>query len=413
MFAFGMRDMEEIVAFVLRLSLLFAVSMLLFSGVVVAAPRAYVGSYTPEPTARAQNHGEGIYFTDVNSATGAPSTPRLVASALSPSWLALSADHKFLYASSEILSHEGKEGGLVTAFAIDPAGGALHQINAVSSIGAGPAYVSMHPSGKFVMTANYYGGSYTVIRLRPDGGLGEVTDVVQLPPAPPPAAAPAAAPTAGGRGGFVGPPPPGHARGHMIGTDPSGQFVIGNDTGTFKILVWRLNTDTGKLTQVSSTQTEVGTGPRHFVFSPDGKILYQLYESSAQLAVYDFNNGHPTLKQTPVSTVAPGYAGNASTSELLISKDGKYLYSGNRGPDSIAVWSVDAKGLVTRIADVGTEGGTPRSLALDPSGQFLYSMNQRSDTLTTFRIDTRTGIPRFTGSTVPVGTPSSMLFMPE
>jgi len=74
-------------------------------------------------------------------------------------------------------------------------------------------------------------------------------------------------------------------------------------------------------------------------------------------------------------------------------QDGKHLYCGNRGPDSIAVWSVDAKGLVTRIADVSTEGGTPRSLALDPSGQFLYSMNQRSYMLTTFRIDPRTGIP--------------------
>ena len=396
-----------------RLALPLVVSMLLFSGVAMTSPRAYIGSYTPEPTARALNHGEGIYLTDVNPVSGAPSTPRLVAKALSPSWLALSADHKFLYASSEILSHEGKEGGLVTAFAVDRAGGALHQINAVSSVGAGPAYVSMHPSGKFVMTANYYGGSYTVIRLRPDGGLGEVTDVLQLPPGPRPAAAPAPAPTAGGRGGFVGPPPPGNARGHMIGTDPSGQFVIGNDTGTFKIIVWRLNTGTGKLTQVSITQTEAGTGPRHFVFSPDGKTLYQLYESSAQLAVYDFNNGHLSLKQSPMSTVAPGYVGSASTSELLISKDGKYLYSGNRGPDSFAVWSVDAKGLVTRIADVSTEGGTPRSLALDPSGQFLYSMNQRSDTLTTFRIDPKTGVPRFTGSTVPVGTPSTMLFLPE
>jgi 6-phosphogluconolactonase len=397
--------------FVSRLFLSLAASILLFPGVTAAAPRAYIGSYTPEPTARAENHGEGIYFTDVNPATGAPGSPRLVAKLLSPSWLALSADRKFLYASSEILSHEGEEGGLVTAFAVDAASGALRQLNTVSSVGAGPAYVSVHPSGKFVMTANYYGGSYTVIRIRPDGSLGEMTDLVQLPPTPQAAAAPVVA--ASSRGGFVGPPAPGRPRGHMISTDPSGQFVIGNDTGTFKILVWRLNTTTGKLTQVSSTQAEAGSGPRHFVFSPDGKILYQLYEQSARLAVYDFSNGNPTLKQAPMSTVAPGYTGAATTSELLISKDGKNLYSGNRGADSIAVWSVDAKGLVTRIADVSTEGLTPRSLALDPSGQFLYSMNQRSQTLTTFRIDPKTGIPRFTGSIVPVGTPTMMLFLSE
>jgi 6-phosphogluconolactonase len=315
---------------------------------------------------------------------------------------------QFLYASSEILSHEGQEGGLVTAFAVDTASGALRQLNTVSSVGASPAYVSVHPSGKFVLLANYYGGSYTVIRIRPDGSLGEMTDLVQLPSAPQPAAAPAAV----GRGGFVAPPPPGHARGHMIGTDTSGQFVIGNDTGTFKILVWRLNT-AGKLTQVSSTQAEAGSGPRHFVFSPDGKTLYQLYEQSSRLAVYDFNDGSPKLRQAPMSTVPPGYTGATTASELLMSKDGKYLYSGNRGADSIAVWAIDAKGLVTRIADVNTEGKTPRSLALDPTGRFLYSMNQRSETITTFRIDPGTGIPRFTGSSVPAATPAMMLFLSE
>src|SRR4051812_19635577 len=84
----------------------------------VAAPIAYIGSYTPEPTARAENHGEGIYFTEINSSTGALGKPRLAAKALSPSWLALSADHRFLYATSEILSHDGQPGGLVTSFAI-------------------------------------------------------------------------------------------------------------------------------------------------------------------------------------------------------------------------------------------------------------------------------------------------------
>ena len=398
-------------AFISRLAQSLAVSLLLFPGVADAATRAYVGSYTPEPTARAENHGEGIYFTDLDPTSGALSTPRLVAKMLSPSWLSLSADRKFLYASSEILSHEGKEGGLVTAFAVDKATGSLRQLNTTSSVGASPAYISVHPSGQFVLLANYYGGNFTVFRIMPDGSLGEMTDLVQLPSAPQLAAAPAAASAASGK--FVGPPPAGRARAHMIATDPSGQYVVGNDTGTFKILVWKLDTTTGKLADVSSTEAEVGSGPRHFVFSPDGKILYQLYEQSARLAVYEFNNGNPTLKQAPVSTVAPGYIGAATASELLISKDGKYLYSGNRGPDSITVWSIDQNGFVKRIADVSAEGRTPRSLALDPSGQFLHSMNQRSDTLTTFRINPTTGIPSFTGSVVPVGTPAMMLFLSE
>ena len=143
------------------------------------AARAYIGTYTQEPTARGNNHGEGIYLVDIDDATGAPGNPRLVAKMLSPSWIALSPDNRFLYANSEILNYgEGKTGS-VTAYAVDKASGALKDLGTVSSGSAGPAYIAVHPSAKFVLVANYHGGSFAVIRVKPDGSLGEISDLVK------------------------------------------------------------------------------------------------------------------------------------------------------------------------------------------------------------------------------------------
>jgi len=146
------------------------------------AARAYIGTYTPDPAdARSGggNHGEGIYLVNIDDATGAPSNPKLVAKSLSPTWITLSADHKFLYAVNEIASYGANKSGSITAYAVDQASGALKQLNVVDSGGSIPCYVSVHPSGKFLLVANYTGGSYSVTRIKPDGSLGETTDVVK------------------------------------------------------------------------------------------------------------------------------------------------------------------------------------------------------------------------------------------
>ena len=116
---------------------------------------------------------------NIDDATGAPSAPKLVAKSLSPSWITLSADHKFLYAVNEIASYGPNKSGSVTAYAVDSGSGALKQLNVVDSGGSIPCYVSIHPSGKFLLVANYTGGSYSVTRIKPDGSLGETTDVVK------------------------------------------------------------------------------------------------------------------------------------------------------------------------------------------------------------------------------------------
>ena len=369
------------------------------------AGRASLGSYTPDvPGKPSANNGAGIYLVDVDDATGTPSNLRVVAKTLSPSWLTFSHDHKFLYAVNEIDSYGANKSGSVTAYAVDAKTGALKALNTVDSGGAIPCYIVPDASGKFVLVANYTGGTYAVIRLKADGSLGETTDIVK-PEGPMGIYKASDRPT-----GMVGDAAPHGSRGHMILPDPTGQYVLGADAGRDQIFVWKLDTNSGKLKEVSVTKVLAGAGPRHFAFAPDGKTLYQLQEQDSRLQVYSFANGKLTAKGASISTLPAGFQGGNTTSELLIAKDGKHLYAANRNHDSIATIAVTGEG-VKLVANTHTEGTIPRSLTLSPDGKFLYSMNQKADNLTTFKVGAD-GKLTFTGKFLAVGTPAAMVFLP-
>jgi 6-phosphogluconolactonase len=370
------------------------------------AARAYIGTYTPSaPGERSSNRGEGIYLVDVDNATGAPGNVRLVAKTLSPTWMTLSKDGKFLYAVNEVDSFNPQKSGSVTAYAVNAATGALKQLNVVSSEGAIPCHISIHPSGKFALVANYTGGSFAVIRINADGSLGAATDVIK-PGGPTNSANAVDA-------------PPGQSpsqkdritRGHMIAPDPSGQYVVGADAGRDNIFVWKLDVNTGKLAEASVTKALAGSAPRHFGFSPDGKTLYQIGEYNIRLTTYGFAGGKLTPKGASLSAMPTGYQGSGSASELLVSADGRHVYSANRTHNSIATFAVGAGGIATKVTTTPTEGETPRSLTIDPTGKFLYSLNQRADNVATFRFDAG-GVPKFTGKFLAVGAPAVMVFLP-
>lgn len=382
-------------------------ALMLASATAAFAARAYVGTYTPDPAdprAAATGHGEGIYLVDVDPSTGSPSNPRLMAKTVSPSWITLSADHKFLYAVNEIATYGPNKSGSVTAFAVDRATGALRQLNVVDSGGSIPCFISVDPSGKFLLVADYTGGAYEVIRLKPDGSMGEATDVVK-PTGPMSVYDAADKPPA-----MFGDMHPHGSRGHMILPDPTGKYVIGADAGRDQIFVWKLDTTSGKLTQVSVTKSVPGAGPRHFAFSHDGKTFYQQQEQDLRLTVYGFADGKMTPKGPSISTLPPGFEGTNTTSELLIDKAGKHLYGANRTEDSIATFNIGADGSATRVANTWTEADNPRSLTIDPSGKFIYSLNQSGNDIATFRIGPD-GVPKFTGKFLGLGTPAVMVFL--
>ena len=370
---------------------------------------AYVGTYSSsEGPEGASGHGQGIYLYEMNAATGSLLPRALFPNDSNPSWLAIDPSRKYLYSANEISNYHGANSGSVSAYSVDRTNGHLTLLNTISSEGAGPAHLSVHPSGKFVFVANYHGGTVAVLPVLASGELGVATDVIHNIGSVGPQRA-----TSAPRGSFAisGHDKP-HA--HMIQADAAGKFVLASDLGLDQILIWRFDARTGKLsaTDPASVSVPRGDGPRHFVFHPNGQWFYTLQEEASTLVMYDYDSSRGTLtaRQT-ISTLPRDFAGTNFTSEVLISPDARFLYAANRLHDSIAWFSIGEKGQLTFVGEEWTRGDYPRSFNFDPSGHFLYSCNQRADGITTYRIDRNTGKLTFTGEYTPVGTPAVIIFL--
>jgi 6-phosphogluconolactonase len=376
---------------------------------------AYVGTYTsPLQNMRATQvdlppgNGQGIHMFEVNRSTGAMTPCGIYKLGASPNSITFNAAKTHLYATNET-DHQGDhEAGSVSAFAINPADGHLKLLNTVSSGGKGPTHVSLHPSGRFLLVANYFGGSVSVLPIKADGSLGEATDTKQD------------AGTVGPRTAKNAPPGSfafsGHdqTHAHMIEADHSGRHVLSVDLGLDQILVWKFDDQKGVLTPNDPPFVTLppGDGPRHFAFHPNHHWLYSLQEEGSTIVLFDYDTekGHLTSRQT-ISSLPPGFAGSNFCSEILVSSDGRFVYVGNRLHDSIGVFVVGKDGSLTFVSEEWTHGDYPRSFNFDPSGTFIYCCNQRGDNIAVFRIDRKTGSLTFTGHYTPVGNPSCIVFL--
>ena len=368
----------------------------------------YVASYSsPQGPEGSKGNGEGIYLFAMNPATGALSQRAVFANKDNPSWLALNQAGTRLYSANETADYQGTNSGSVSAYAVEPGSGRLSLMNTQSSQGAGPCHLSIHPSGRYVLVANYHGGTLAALPIQANRSLGAATDVKTDQGKPGPAHAASAPPGSFAISGHDRP----HA--HMIQSDPAGRFVLSADLGLDRILVWRLDLESGKLLpqDALTIQLPAGDGPRHFAFHPNGRLLYSLQEEASTLTVFDFDPaaGKITPRQT-LSTLPHGFAGTNFTSEIAITPDARFLYVANRLHDSIAWFSIAADGAAALRGEEWTRGDYPRSFSIDPSGQYLYSCNQRSDAIACFRVNRESGALAFTGQYTPVGTPALVLF---
>ena len=376
---------------------------------------AYVGTFSsplrdvlPTQVDLPPGNGRGIHRFHVDRETGAMTPAGVHEMGTSPSCLALNPAGTRLYSANETDRQGDEKQGTVSAFAVDRAGGELEPLNTVRSGGAGPTFVSVHPSGRFVLVANYFGGSVAVLPILPDGRLGEATDIKVDAGKLGPARAANAPP---GTFAFSG-----HDRthAHMIQADPSGRFVLHVDLGLDRIFVWRFDERTGKLTpaEMPAVALPPGDGPRHFHFHPNGRWFYSIQEEGSTIVLFDYDaaTGRLTARQT-ISTLPAGFAGTNFCSEILVSADGRHVYAGNRLHDSIGIFAIGANGTLTHVADEWSRGDYPRSFNVDPTGRFLYCCNQRGDNIAVFRVDRETGGLAFTGQYVPVGNPSMVAFV--
>lgn len=372
--------------------LLAASLSLLATAAIAQTQYAWVGTYNP--------NGEGVYRFTVDSKTGALNDKTHVSTLPNAAQLAVSADGKTLYVASE------EEKGIVQALRID-AKGELHELNQVSSGGAGPVYLSLTPDGRYLLVANYVSGSIAVLPVKADGSLSEASDRHQDSGEPG-----AAKPAAAVNGSFAASDHNGpHA--HMIAADPSGKSVFSTDLGLDRIYQYRLDETSGKLTPNTPpfiNASSPGAGPRHFVFTPKGDALWLINEESSTLTHYRLDRATGRLQEgKSVSTLPKTYQGTSFAAGLAISADGKQLYVANRLHNSIAHFTVMDDGSLIHNDNIWTRGDYPRSVTLDSQGRWLYVMNQRSDNITRFSVSPESGKLTFVPEYTPVGSPSQMV----
>jgi 6-phosphogluconolactonase len=376
----------------------------------------YVGTYTgfkyvhhSKTWGVGESHSKGIYVSRFHAATGEVSEPELAAEVVNPSFLTISPNHRFLYAVSEdplSLGPPLDHSSYVSSFAIDPSTGKLRLLNSVPASGTSTCFISIDKTGKYVMMANFGSGSVSVVRVKEDGSLGELTAFIQ------------------NVGHSVDPSIQTEPHPHWIGVSPDNRYVIVSDLGLDKVLIFRFDAETGKLSPPDPPFATVypGGGPRHFAFDPSGKFGYQLSEMSGMVDVYAWDPSKGTLTGIQrAHTVPHDFFGGNHSGEIEIHPNGKFLYESNRrtqsefvrGPESIGVFAMDPRnGTLTPVEQVDSGGIMPRNFKIDPTGAYLFSANQLTNNIVLFKIDSATGRLKKTGTEIKVDTPACIQFAP-
>jgi len=375
-----------------------AVLVLVLTAFAAAAPAPhgkylfYVGTYTEEGS-----KSKGIYAYQFDPNTGQITSLGLAAETTNPSFLALHPNGKYLYAVNEVGNYKGPNSGGVSAFSIDRATGKLTFLNEVASRGADPCYITVDRTGKYVLVANYTGGSVAVFPVLPDGKLGDASAFVQH------------------TGHGTDPKRQEGPHAHSIDLSPDNRFAMVDDLGLDELLVYKFDSAKGSLTPNDPpfAKLAAGAGPRHFVLRPDGKFAYVVAEMGHTVTV--LSNDAATGKLQPlqaITTLPKDFTGRNDDAEIEVHPSGKFLYASNRGDDSIAIYAIDqSKGTLTQVAIVPTAGKEPRSFEIDPTGTLLFAENQKSDNIVVFRIDAKTGLLTPTGKVLEVGSPVCLKFL--
>ncbi|CAI8792693.1 6-phosphogluconolactonase [Pseudomonas sp. IT-P294] len=357
-----------------------------------------VGSYTA-------GQSQGIYRLKFDSATGQiDAKPLQVVKSENPSWLTVSKDQRHLFVVNENGPGQKDPVGRVSSYAIDPKTHALSLINQVQSLGNEPTHSSLSVDGSHLFVSNYSvvedpGGTLAVL---PVGADGTLKPVVQM---------------SSHSASRVNPERQMSAHVHSTVSSPDGHYVFSNDLGADKIFVYRFDPKANPqlpLTPATpaSVQLPAGSGPRHLLFSADGKHAWLTMEMSAQVAVFDYRDGK--LEQTQMVDLAAGQpTSDKAAAALHASADGKFLYVSNRGTaNQLLVFAIDlATGHLKELQRRSVEGDHPREFSLDPSGKFLLIANQKSNQIVVIERDAKTGLLGKTVQKLPMDAPSDLKFL--
>ena len=321
----------------------------------------YLGTYT-------KGNSEGIYEIVLNTETKRLEEAKLVAKIGNPTYLALSSEKDILYAVSKT-----EKGGGIAAFKKNSDTTFEKISELIEENAAPPCYVAYDADRSLVYTTSYHDGFVSVYKTDSKGSL-TLTDVKQ-------------------HDGSSVHENQEKAHAHYMNLTPDRNYVVACDLGTDKVYTYKVSED-GKLDLAVTYKANPGTGPRHLVFHPNGKFAYLVGELTSEIVVLAYNAAEGSFKTVQtVSSIPDTHTTFNSGSAVRVTEDGRFLYSSNRGHNSIAVYAINEHGdSIERIQLIASEGDTPRDFALDPTEQFVVVGHQSSDKLTLFERNAETGL---------------------
>jgi 6-phosphogluconolactonase len=341
------------------------------------------------------NDSKGIYLAKLNIKTGKLSPSSLAAEAGGPGFLAMHPTKPVLYAVADL----GQK-PVVVAYAVAPvtSGPSLKLLNAVEIGDGGASHVSVDKTGRTLLTAQYGAGSVAAFSLNEDGSIRERTQLIKHQ---------------GGSKVVADRQNASHA--HWTGFSPDNRFAFVPDLGLDKVVIYRLDATNASLEPHGHGVVPPGSGPRHMKFHNNGRFIFVLNELALTITVFAYDPQAGTM--TPLETVATVSEQQKakeqffSASEIRVHPNGKFVYSANRGHDTISVFAFDeSNGRLSFIEHEHVRGATPRNFNIDPSGKWLLAAGQDSHTLAAFAIDTAKGELTYNRSVIQTPAPICVLF---
>lgn len=321
--------------------------------------RGYVGTYT-------KGDSKGVYTFTLDTETAALSEAELVAEIQNPTYLSIDRKEETLF----VVAKKGDSGG-VASYDINKETGKLAIKSLQTSPGSSPCHVSIDAANQTVVAAHYHRGTVEAYQIK-ENKLSPAS-IIQH------------------EGKGMNPDRQEKPHVHFTGFTPDEKFVVAVDLGIDQIVTYEVQDD--NLKRIHSLSVQAGSGPRHITFHPNGKFAYVMTELSNEviLLTYDAQNGS-FQEQQYIRTVPADFTHSSQGSAIHITSDGHFVYAGNRGHNSIAVFAVNQDtGMLTFVENTDTSGNWPRDFMLDPTEKFMVVSNQESHNLVLFARDTVTG----------------------
>jgi len=353
----------------------------------------FVGTYTKKE-GHVDGQGEGIYIYEMNKETGALRYLDVSDQIISPSYLAVHENGKWVYAVNE---YDGGEEAFaaVTALEFRREDNSLRYLNETSSMGQYPCYISIDNTGNFVMVANYVGGSVALYPIGEDGLLQPYSSYKK-------------------HEGSSSHPRQEAAHTHQIFQHPTKDWVAAVDLGADRIYEYKLDTLSMTLDYVGDFPNSPRmSGPRHMALHPTLEIGYMLNELIGTVEVFPTEDALRFRRSIQViSTQEEGDNREPASAAIKVHPNGKFLYTSNRGElNDIVVFAIDENGTLSSVGRQSSLGDVPRDFEIDPSGNFLLVANQNTNTIVTFAIDQQTGMLSETGYVMETPTPVCLKFL--